>query len=146
MIPTHFPFANSDSAYYSFNHGAKGIMSWDIPASSTLENAHGQMAKVATVSPVSDFLLGAQPIAVTVAAYPLLDVAYWSVDGRVLVGLANLDYVDHNGTFKIQLPIGATNIVSQPWGSVSWTLGGNGTLLANGLSALATSFVVLSST
>ena len=46
----------------SFNHGAKGIMSWTFPASGALQVAHGQMAKVATVAPVSTFLLGAQPV------------------------------------------------------------------------------------
>jgi len=70
----------------SFNHGAKAIMSWTFPASSSLEQAHGAMAQVATVAPVSTFLLGTQPTPIKVKGHGLLDVAYWVVGTQVMVG------------------------------------------------------------
>ncbi|KAF2207249.1 hypothetical protein CERZMDRAFT_14106, partial [Cercospora zeae-maydis SCOH1-5] len=41
----------------SFNHNAKGMMSWLFPTSDVLHEAHGRMAKFVTRSPVNDFLL-----------------------------------------------------------------------------------------
>lgn len=126
----------------SFNHGAKAIMSWTFPASSSLEAAHGEMAKVATVPPVSNFLMGGHPTLVKVEGHALLDVAYWSVDNRTMIGVVNLDYSRDNGTIKIDLPVAVSRIASQPWGSLSWAVG-NGTLTTYGMAGLATSFIVV---
>ncbi|KAK5712957.1 hypothetical protein LTR17_017797 [Elasticomyces elasticus] len=127
----------------SFNHGAKGIMSWTFPTSETLGEAHGAMAKVATTSPVSTFLIGVpKPTEFSVPGNELLDVAYWVLDKQVLVGIANLDYVAQNRTIVIDLPLAISSLASQPWGSVNWAVG-NGTLTAHGLAGLMTSFVVL---
>ncbi|KAK4959093.1 hypothetical protein LTR10_003892 [Elasticomyces elasticus] len=127
----------------SFNHGAKGIMSWTFPTSETLGVAHGAMAKVATTSPVSTFLIGLPgPTMVRVPGNELLDVAYWVLDTQVLVGVVNLDYVAQNRTIVIDLPLTISSLASQPWGSVNWAVG-NGTLTAHGLAGLMTSFVVL---
>ena len=126
----------------SFNHGAKGIMSWTFPASDTLNNAHAQMAKVATTATVTSFLLGSQPQTIVVTGHPLLDVSYWVRGNQTLIGEANLDYVGHNTTMGISLPFSVRSISSQPRGSTSWSAR-NSTLLARGVGALATSFVIL---
>ncbi|KAI0481193.1 hypothetical protein GGR56DRAFT_688754 [Xylariaceae sp. FL0804] len=137
-------------AVLALNHAAKAVMSWTFPASAALEAAHGRIARVAAVAPVSDFLLGAQPAAVAVPGHGAVDVAYWVLGAQVMVGVANLDYAgssSSNRTVEIDLPVvgGARRIAAQPWGSVAWVLGGNGTTLAarGGLAALATSFVIL---
>ncbi|TKA79452.1 hypothetical protein B0A55_04226 [Friedmanniomyces simplex] len=127
----------------SFNHGAKGIMSWTYPTSESLGEAHGAMAKIATVSPVSTFLIGVpEATRITVPGHELLDVAYWVLNKQILVGVVNLDYVSQNSTIEILLPVSVTGMASQPWGSVGWVVT-NGTLTAHELTGLATSFVVL---
>ena len=60
----------------SFNHMAKGIMSWVFPSSNALNEAHGAFSKVATVPPVSSFLIGAKPCKLDVTGHSLLDVSY----------------------------------------------------------------------
>ena len=126
----------------SINHGAKGIMLWTFPTEDELAEANAQQAKVLTKDPVLTFLTGDQPKGVVVNSYPLLDVAYWIVGGQAIVGLANLDYTDGNGTVTIQLPFSAMGIASQPWGSLGWSLMNN-TLVVNSLPALATSLLIL---
>jgi hypothetical protein len=127
----------------SFNHRAKGIMSWTFPASGTLEVAHGEMAKVATKAPVADFIIGGSPTKVLVEGYELLDVAYWEWDNQTMLGLANGDYVGHDDTVTIQLPTSVKEVSSQPWGSLSWNVVGNKTLTVSGFEGLDTSFMVL---
>ncbi|RDW85711.1 hypothetical protein BP5796_04036 [Coleophoma crateriformis] len=128
----------------AFNHKAKSIMIWDYPTASELAAANAAQAKVVTVSPVLEFLVGAHPVPIVVDAYPLLDVAFWIVDTGVLVSVVNLDYVDTTTNVAITLPFAGngSTIVGQPWGDVQWSLTGT-SLEASGLSALATSFVIL---
>ncbi|KAF2773281.1 hypothetical protein EJ03DRAFT_371215 [Teratosphaeria nubilosa] len=126
----------------SFNHKAKAIMSWIFPASEILEMAHGKMAKLASTSPVSDFLLGADPVQLVIPGRPLLDLSYWQVGDKVMVGLADLEYIGINSTVSVHLPMRIRGIVSQPWGNLSWSFDGSN-LVMQGLSALSTSFVVL---
>ena len=126
----------------SFNHGAKGVMSWTFPTSDTLAQAHSQMAKIATVPPVSTFLLGAQPTEVEVKGQGDVDVAYWKVGKRIMVGFVRPEYDAGNGKVTIDLPERAGGIASQPWGSLPWTLEGQ-TLTVRGLVELDTSLVIL---
>ena len=126
----------------SFNHGAKGITSWIYPSTDELDAAHGVIAKVVTVAPVLSFLTGAQPVKVSVEELELLDVAYWSVGGQVMVVVASASYVDLKGDVTVRLPIAVHGIDSSPWGNVTWTLV-NGNLQAQGLAALATSVIIL---
>lgn len=126
----------------SFDHGAKAIVSWTFPASAALEDAHGEMAKVATTSPVSDFLLGAQPIRLHVDGHKLIDVAYWRVGHQVMVAIASLDYGNEGGAIIIELPDSISSFSSQPWGSLSWSIWGN-CLSVSGIGGLATSIVIL---
>lgn len=128
----------------AFNHKAKSIMIWTYPTTSELAAANAAQAKVVTVSPTLEFLVGAHPVPVVVDAYPLLDVAYWKVDTGVLVSVVNLDYVDTTSTVVITLPFtgNTSTIVEQPWGDVQWSLTG-ASLEVSGLAALETSLVIL---
>jgi hypothetical protein len=129
-------------ALLSFNHGAKGITSWIYPSTDELDAAHGAIAKVVTVAPVQSFLTGAQPVKVIVEGLEVLDVAYWSLGGQVMVVVASASYVDVKGDTTVRLPIAVHGIDSSPWGNVTWTLV-NGNLRAQGLAALATSIIIL---
>ncbi|KAH9825961.1 hypothetical protein Tdes44962_MAKER03885 [Teratosphaeria destructans] len=126
----------------SFNHKAKAIMSWIFPASEMHELAHGKMAKVASTGLVSHFLLAADPVQIAIPGRPLLDVSYWQVGDKVMVGLANLEYIGINSTVSVHLPMHIRRIESQPWGNLSWSFE-DGVIVIQGLSALSTSFVVI---
>ncbi|RMY20865.1 hypothetical protein D0867_03690 [Hortaea werneckii] len=126
----------------SFIHKAKAIMSWDFHEVTPLNRAHGAMAKAVTQSPVSDFLLGSQPTQIYSEDFGLLEAAYWRVDDQLMIGIANMDYVGTTEPVAFDLPINASRIASQPWGSVEWELA-NKSLVARGLEGLATSFVIL---
>ena len=126
----------------SFNHGAKAIMSWDFPTGVDLARAHGEMARAATASPVKDFLVGTRPMRVAVDGHSSLDVAYWVLDNRVMVGVANTGYADINESVSIELPVKASNVSLQPWGSAGWSVV-DGKLTSEAFDGLETSFVIL---
>lgn len=140
----------------AFNHGAKGRLAWIYPPSAVLGNATAQLAQVVTVAPVRDYLTGANPVllqdgrtAVGNGSSASLDVAYWSspqVEG-VLVGVVNPVNVTVSATsaVTISLPQGlnVSDISSQPWGDVSWTLDGSNLIATGGLEGLATSYIIL---
>jgi hypothetical protein len=102
------------------------------------------LARVVTVNPVAGFLTGANAVPIKVSGLPYLDVAYWSVGEQVLVVVASSSYMDSTSLVDIVVPFGVKKIESTPWGNVTWSLIGN-TLQVKGLSALATSLVILSS-
>lgn len=133
----------------AFNHGAKGRLAWIYPPSDVLGNATSLLAKVVTVSPVMDYLTRANPVLLQDgrAGNGSLDVAYWSsedVDG-VLVGVVNPVNSAVSTSVTLSLPQGlnVSEILSQPWGDVSWTLDGSNLIAASGLEGLATSYLVL---
>lgn len=133
----------------AFNHGAKGRLAWIYPPSDVLRDATSLLAKVVTVSPVVDYLTGANPVLLRDgrAGNGTLDVAYWSsedVDG-VLVGVVNPVNATVSTSVTIALPEGVnvSEISSQPWGDVSWVLDGSNLVSAGGLEGLATSYIVL---
>lgn len=134
----------------AFNHGAKGRLAWIYPPSDVLGNATSLLARVVTVSPVMDYLTGANPVLLQDgrAGGGSLDVAYWSsedVEG-VLVGVVNPVDSTVSTPVTISLPEGlnVSEIKSQPWGDVAWTLDGSNLVSASGLEGLATSYIVLS--
>lgn len=132
----------------AFNHGAKGRFAWIYPPSAALGNASSQLAKVVTVSPVMDFLTGANPVLVSdgLAGNGTLDVAYWSRPGQgVLVGLVNPVDVTLTSAVQVALPGGlnVTKVASQPWGNASWALDGSTLVSSGGFAALGTSYVIL---
>ena len=126
----------------SVNHGAKGIMLWTFPTEDDLAEANAQQAKVLSKEPVLNFLTGDQPTVVIIPGYPMLDIAYWIVGGKAMVGVANLDYEASEGAVTVPLHFSATGIDSQPWGSLGWSLT-NTTLNVGDLPALATSLLIL---
>ena len=132
----------------AFNHGAKARLAWIYPPSDVLSNATAALARVVAAPPVAGFLTGANPVLLLDgrAGNGSLDVAYWSLGGGdgVLVGVVNPVNSSAAAPVQIDLPRGlnVTAIVSQPWGSVGWSLDGS-SLVADGLQALDTSYVVL---
>ncbi|ORY58380.1 uncharacterized protein BCR38DRAFT_72427 [Pseudomassariella vexata] len=127
----------------AFNHGAKGRFAWIYPPSDMLVGAASQLAQVVTVSPVMDFLTGANPVFVQDDKHGL-DVSYWSLGAQVLVGIVN----PRNTTaspVQINLPDAFTGlqVESEPWGEVGWSLDGSSLIADNSLAGLATSYVLL---
>ena len=127
----------------SFNHGAKAIMSWTFPTSDVLEQAHGTMSRVASTSPVSDFLLDGQPTRISIPDCDSLDVAYWIHGSQVLISLANLDHESRNDTVAIHIPATVSSVESQPWGSLSWAVCEDGILSVSDLQRLTTSLLIV---
>lgn len=130
----------------SFNHMAKGVMSWVFPSSIKLNDAHAAFAKVATVPPTSEFLLNANPVQINDEGFESLDVAYWQVGEQYMVGLVNLDRKASDIDIEIQLPFNAHHIKNQLWGNVSWELArneGSSVLSTRGVQELETSIVIL---
>lgn len=130
----------------SFNHMAKGVMSWVFPSSINLNDAHAAFAKVATVPPTSEFLLNANPVQINDEGFESLDVAYWQVGEQYMVGVVNLDRKASDIDIEIQLPFNAHHIKNQLWGNVSWELAqneGSSVLSTRGVQELETSIVIL---
>ncbi|KAI1486452.1 hypothetical protein F5X96DRAFT_234481 [Biscogniauxia mediterranea] len=128
----------------AFNHGAKGRLAWLYPPSDLLAAAASQLARVVTVSPVLEFLTGANPVLLLDGKAGGLDVAYWSLGEEVLVGVAN-PRNESTSSKEIILPpsIHTSQIVSTPWGNITWTLSGSTMLAGDDIAGLSTSFVVL---
>ncbi|OIW29449.1 hypothetical protein CONLIGDRAFT_575701 [Coniochaeta ligniaria NRRL 30616] len=125
------------------NHGAKGIISWVWPASDILGVAHGELAKVLTVSPVVDFIVGGDTPHAIAVDVPEVDAAYWVVGKKMLISVVNGGNVAVNQTVTVSLPKKAKGIASVPWGgSTGWTLAG-GKLSVPSLPALSTALLVL---
>ncbi|KAK5175835.1 uncharacterized protein LTR77_000975 [Saxophila tyrrhenica] len=131
----------------SFSHGAKAVMSWQFPNSDALSEAHAAFAKVATLPPVSTFLLNDNPKSVKTDGNEKLDVSYWMHGDEMMVGIANLERENNQQRVEIGLPFACKGTGSQPWGNVAWKLAESNqscTLVsANGLEGLATSIVIL---
>lgn len=125
----------------AFNHGAQSIISWVYPDAEILSVAHGTLAKVVTVSPVVDFIVGTRPVKVSVSCYETVDVSYWVVGKQMLVSVANGGYVDIDKPVSFPVP-GAITISSTPWGNITWELAGS-RLTAPALPALGTSMIIL---
>jgi len=91
---------------------------------------------------LSTFLLEDEPKTIAVKGHKLIDVAYWAVGEQILISVVNVDYADTRATIRVVLPLAVTGIVSQPWGSLEWTLADN-TMEVDDLAALSTSMVIL---
>jgi hypothetical protein len=81
-------------------------------------------------------------VKIVVEGLEMLDVAYWRAGSQVMVVVSSASYVDVKEDVIVNLPIAVHGIDSTPWGNVTWELV-NGNLLARGLTALATSIIVL---
>lgn len=134
----------------AFNHGAMARLAWIYPPSDVLSSATAKLANVVTVEPVAGFLTAANPVLVLDgrSAKGSLDAAYWVTEDEskgVLVGVVNPENSTSAAPAQVALPEGlnVSNIVSQPWGSVSWSLQGSTLVADGGLKALDTSYVIL---
>lgn len=132
----------------AFNHGAKGRLAWIYPPSNALVIASAQLARVVTVSPVVDYLTGANPVLIQDATLgnSSVDVAYWARSGKgVMVGVVNSANSTVPAPVRISLPAGldVSTVTSAPWGAVNWTLDGTTLVAANGLAGLETSYVIM---
>ncbi|ROV93488.1 hypothetical protein VSDG_06764 [Cytospora chrysosperma] len=133
----------------AFNHGAMARLAWIYPPSDVLSDATARLAGVVTTSPVVEFLTGANPVLLRDgrAGNGSLDVAYWELGGGegVLVGVVYPVNVSSTAPVQIGLPEGldVSQIMSQPWGSVEWSLVGSSLVAEGGFQGLDTSYVIL---
>ncbi|KAJ0163733.1 hypothetical protein CTA2_2494 [Colletotrichum tanaceti] len=131
------------------NHGAKGIVMWNYPATDELEGLTSRLARVFTDETAVGLLLGAartQDLAVQGAER--VDAAVWADagTGRALVSVVNLDHEEIRGEIRVGLPEGVAvgRVVEVLWGDVAWELGDGGGLLVatDGLLGLQTSIII----
>ncbi|KAJ2906509.1 hypothetical protein MKZ38_001490 [Zalerion maritima] len=116
----------------ALNHGAKGIISWVWPTADALAQAHGELSKVVTREPVSDFLVRASPLlpVVTTSSNESLgvDAAYWALDGReeMLVSIVNTNPCEMEGLLMLEFPgFEVLRVKQSLWGNISaeeWTM------------------------
>ncbi|CCF47072.1 hypothetical protein CH063_04033 [Colletotrichum higginsianum] len=130
------------------NHGAKGIVMWNYPATDELEGLTSRLAGVFTDETAVGLLLGAgrtQDLAVQGAKR--VDAAVWADagKGRALISVVNLNYEEIRGEIRVVLPegVGVGKVVEVLWGDVAWELGDGGGLVAtDGLLGLQTSIII----
>ncbi|KAI0155553.1 hypothetical protein BJ166DRAFT_564590 [Pestalotiopsis sp. NC0098] len=129
----------------AFNRGVTGIFGWTWPGSWELFDVHTAMAQVVTRPPVRDFLLDGKPTAIAYdGADPgVLDMAYWTGDGQVMVSVVNGGGVDIEGPLSIGVPGDATAIQSVAFGNLSWQFA-DGQVSIDSLPAMTASFIILS--
>lgn len=125
-----------------FNHGAKGRMAWIHPVSDAMAEATSVMAKTVTVSPVIDFFTGANAVQVVSGNDGGVDVSYWQLEGKLLIGLAN-PHDEDLGRVEIELPseFPVSSVDATPLGDIKWSVGEK--LVAENVKGLATAYVVL---
>lgn len=130
-------------ALVGVNHGARGFSAWVYPTSEVLMEAHGSLARVLSMGPVVDLLMGVEGrrAQVEVGAENELDVVYWAKEADMVVFVVNPTYDAVTGEVEVSLP-GAQAVERILWGNISWTLTGS-TLKASGVPALGTSIVLL---
>jgi hypothetical protein len=133
----------------AFNHGAKGRLAWLYPPPDELIEADSQLAKVITVSPVSEFLTESNPVLLQNGSAGGLDVAYWPLHGKALIGVVNPVNTTID-TITIRLPeqIQVSVIDDEPWGTYSWGIlkgkGGAALVTLGSLQGFGTSLIILS--
>ncbi|KAM3425772.1 hypothetical protein BST61_g7702 [Cercospora zeina] len=156
----------------SFNHNAKGMMSWLFPTSDILHEAHGRLANIITTAPVSEFLLGTNPIPLLNASHTPtpsqshanispdqhtsprrhvdatgntdMDLAVWKFEGQLMIMLANVASTSQNETVVIPLPESVSRIADRLWGNLSYTLQSDGgELVVMNVMGLSTGIVFL---
>ncbi|KAH8180247.1 hypothetical protein LIA77_01766 [Sarocladium implicatum] len=131
-----------------FNHGAKGRMAWIHPVSDAMAAATSTIAQTVTVSPVLDFFTGANAVQIVSGNDGGVDVAYWELDGRVLIGLANPHEKDL-GRVELEMPpeVRISSISATPLGDIGWSVEGgkkkHKKLVAKSVKRLATAYVIL---
>jgi hypothetical protein len=127
----------------SFNHGAKGRLSWIYPASDIINEAAALMAQVVTTVPVMDFLTQANPVLVEDGTKTGgIDVAHWKMPDGMMVGVANPNNVTLDSV-EVVLPDHGLEITGTPWGNVTWSVSGNQLTVGGPFPGLGTSLVLI---
>ncbi|GKT83911.1 glycoside hydrolase subgroup catalytic core [Colletotrichum tofieldiae] len=131
----------------SVNHGAKGIVMWNYPATDELESLTSRLAGLFTDETAVRFLLGtARTQNLVVEGANRVDAAVWvdEKNGQALISVVNLEYEEIRGEIRVVLPEGvkAGKIVEVLWGDVAWELGDGGLVATEGLFGLQTSVIV----
>ncbi|PYH97257.1 hypothetical protein BO71DRAFT_438914 [Aspergillus ellipticus CBS 707.79] len=120
----------------SVNHGAMGIVMWDFPSSTGIEEVTGELSRViGGDAEVVEFLVGGERAAVKAGSG--VDVAVWVDGGKALVSVVCLEYDGVEGDVVVEVPGNGTvkEVVKALWGSSEWEVTG-GKLVKQGLSGL----------
>ncbi|KAF9873750.1 hypothetical protein CkaCkLH20_08860 [Colletotrichum karsti] len=131
----------------SVNHGAKGIVMWNYPATTELENLTSRLAGVFTDKAAIEFLLGTERTQdLAVEGANRVDAAVWISEekGQALISVVNLNSEDIPGEVKVVLPDGVAvgNVAQVLWGDVVWDFSDGGLVATEGLLGLQTSVFI----
>lgn len=131
----------------SVNHGAKGIVMWNYPATPELEGLTSKLAGVFTNEAAVGFLLGTERTQdLAVEGAKRVDAALWIGEAKkqVLVSVVNLSYDEISGEIRVLLPDGVEigEVVEVLWGDVAWEMGEGGLVATEGLLGLQTSVLI----
>nr|XP_036582582.1 uncharacterized protein CTRU02_07626 [Colletotrichum truncatum]KAF6791286.1 hypothetical protein CTRU02_07626 [Colletotrichum truncatum] len=131
----------------SVNHGAKGIVMWNYPATRELESLTSRLAGVFTNKAAVELLLRTkrtQDLAVEGAKR--IDAAVWvnKEKRQALVSVVNLSYDAVPGEIKVMLPEGVeiSKAIEVVWGDVEWEFGDGGLVAPSGLRGLQASLFI----
>ncbi|KXH64108.1 hypothetical protein CSAL01_09431 [Colletotrichum salicis] len=131
----------------SVNHGAKGIVMWNYPATLELEGLTSKLAGVFTNEAAVGFLLGTERTQdLAIEGAKRVDATVWvdKAKKQVLVSVVNLSYDEIQGEIRVVLPDGVEvgEVVEVLWGDVAWEMGDGGLVATEGLLGLQTSVFV----
>ncbi|KAK1532218.1 uncharacterized protein CCOS01_04201 [Colletotrichum costaricense] len=131
----------------SVNHGAKGIVMWNYPATPELEGLTSKLAGVFTNEAAVGFLLGTERTQdLAVEGAKRIDAAVWVDEAKkqVLVSVVNLSYDEISGEIRVVLPDGVEvgEVVEVLWGDVAWDMVDGGLVATEGLLGLQTSVFI----
>ncbi|KAK1479743.1 hypothetical protein CTAM01_14559 [Colletotrichum tamarilloi] len=131
----------------SVNHGAKGIVMWNYPATPELEGLTSKLAGVFTNEAAVEFLLGTERTQdLAVEGAKRVDAAVWVDEAKkqVLVSVVNLSYDEISGEIRVVLPDGVEvgEVVEVLWGNVAWEMVDGGLVATEGLLGLQTSVFI----
>ncbi|KXH31784.1 hypothetical protein CSIM01_09459 [Colletotrichum simmondsii] len=131
----------------SVNHGAKGIVMWNYPATPELEGLTSKLAGVFTNEAAVGFLLGTERTQdLAVEGAKRVDAAVWVDEAKkqVLVSVVNLSYDEISGEFRVVLPddVEVGEVVEVLWGDVAWEMSDDGLVATEGLLGLQTSVFI----
>ncbi|KZL82223.1 glycoside hydrolase subgroup catalytic core [Colletotrichum incanum] len=132
----------------SVNHGAKGIVMWNYPATDEVESLTSRLAGLFTDETAVGFLLGTERTQnLVVEEANRVDAAVWVDEKKeqALISVVNLRYEEIRGEIRVILPEGvkAGKIVEILWGDVAWELGDSGLVATEGLFGLQASVIVV---
>jgi len=81
----------------AINHGARGIVSWDEPTTSDIESFASLLALA--LPTLTTYLADPTALWTRIEAMPTIDISCWSVQGRSLVMIVNMEYSAANVSF-----------------------------------------------